>query len=254
MDRKRLTELLTSLQAGTIQTDDVVKQLVGTTGVRIPEAHIDLQRKLRTGHPEVVYGGHKTPQQVSAILSTLQAAGQDGLVTRATQEMADHILTTLPDTAWHPAARILHLRNTPAPTFTPQTPRIAVVCAGTSDLPVAEEAAICAEALGHPVDRYVDIGVAGLHRLLSRLTDLHRAHVIIVVAGMEGALPSVIAGLLPQPIIAVPTSVGYGSNLGGLAAMLGMLNSCASGVSVVNIDNGFGAALFASRILRSNHP
>lgn len=253
MDRGRLIELLTALQNGKLDADSVADQIANTTGLRIPEAHIDLQRRLRTGHPEVIYGGGKTADQIVRILRVLQEAGQDGLVTRVQPDIADVVTAALPNIDWHPMAGILHTRQTPSPVHSDDTPRIAVVCAGTSDLPVAEEACVTAMALGHPVDRHVDIGVAGLHRLLSRLEDLQKASVLIVVAGMEGALPSVVAGLLPQPIVAVPTSVGYGSNFGGMTAMLGMLNACASGVAVVNIDNGFGAALFASRILRRQH-
>jgi len=251
MDRGRLTELLESLLAGQTTTDAAVEQLLATPGLEIPVATVDLQRRMRTGHPEVIYGEHKSANQIRDILAALHDAGQDGLATRVSADKAASICATLPETSYFPLARILKLRAA-APSVLPgDAPRIAVICAGTSDLPVAEEAAVTAEALGHPVDRYVDIGVAGLHRLLARLEELQEAQVLIVVAGMEGALPSVVAGLLPQPVIAVPTSVGYGASFGGIAAMLGMLNSCASGVSVVNIDNGFGAALFASRILRA---
>lgn len=250
MDRGRLLELLEAHRAGTLTTEAAADALSAAPGLEIPVATVDLQRRLRTGHPEVIYGEHKTGEQIGAILQALAEAGQDGLATRVSPDKAAVVQAALPGVAYHPLARVLRLQVTDPAPLPADAPRIAVVCAGTSDLPVSEEAALTAEALGHPVDRYVDIGVAGLHRLLSRLEDLQKAQVLIVVAGMEGALPSVIAGLLPQPVVAVPTSVGYGANFGGLAAMLGMLNSCASGVSVVNIDNGFGAALFASRILR----
>jgi NCAIR mutase (PurE)-related protein len=254
MDRGRLRELLEEHRTGEQTTEQVVEALTGEPGARIPDAHIDLQRRLRTGHPEIIYGEHKTAAQIIAILSRLREAGQDGLATRVKTDTARIVRAALPEVQWHETARILQLPSGPASPLPEGAPRIAVVCAGTSDLPVAEEAAVTAEALGHRVDRYVDIGVAGLHRLLSRLDELRRADVLIVVAGMEGALPSVVAGLLPQPIVAVPTSIGYGASFGGVAALLGMLSSCASGVSVVNIDNGFGAALFASRILRQNTP
>ena len=208
-------------------------------------ATLDLGRLRRTGHPEVIFGQGKTAGQIAALLQALHAAGQEALATRVDPEKADAALLLTPGAVYHPLARCLHL---PAPQPPPRLGNITVVCAGTSDLPVAEEAALVAEILGNRVVRIHDVGVAGLHRLLARLDDLRAARVIVAVAGMEGALPSVLGGLVDKPVIAVPTSVGYGANLGGLSALLSMLNSCAAGVSVVNIDNGFGAAAQASLI------
>ena len=248
MDRARTRQLLEGIQRGDQSIEQALEAL-SRLGLETDEAHVDTHRQLRTGHAEVVYGAGKTPEQIVAILSRLHDAGQEGLVTRVTPDKADAVQRALPDIRWHDIAGILHR---PHPDTTPPDTqgRIAVICAGTSDLPVAEEAAIISEAFGHPVDRVRDVGVAGLHRILGKLDSLRDASVLIVVAGMEGALPSVVAGLVKQPVIAVPTSVGYGANFGGIAALLGMLNSCASGVVVVNIDNGFGAAMAASRILR----
>ena len=191
------------------------------------------------------------PEQVVAICERLEAATGSFLGTRASEEVAARLKARFSRMVWNPLARTVHLppadrRDRPTGTGT-----ILVASAGTSDLPVAEEAAVVAEAFGHPVERLVDVGVAGLHRLLAAGEQLHRARVIIVVAGMEGALPSVVGGMVGMPVIAVPTSVGYGASFGGLAALLAMLNSCASGVTVVNIDNGFGAAAAASRICRA---
>ncbi len=206
-------------------------------------ATVDTEREARTGVAEVVFGQGKSTQQITGILERLTEAGQDTIVTRLDPDKAEG----LPG-LYHPVARVLvHAIN-------PWTDRgrgeILVICAGTSDLPVAEEAAVVAEALGNRVRRITDVGVAGIHRLLRHTESLREARVLVVVAGMEGALPSVVAGLTDRPVIAVPTSVGYGASFGGVAALLGMLNSCASGVSVVNIDNGFGAAYQATLINR----
>ena len=206
-------------------------------------ATVDLDRLRRTGVAEVVYGEGKTPEQIAGIMARLAEAGQDAVVTRMTPEKAEG----LPG-VYDPEARVLVHRQTE---WTDRgRGEVLVVCAGTADLPVASEAAVVAHALGNRVRRLNDVGVAGLHRILSHVDTLRSAQVLIVVAGMEGALPSVVAGLVDRPVIAVPTSVGYGANLGGLTALLGMLNSCAAGVSVVNIDNGFGAAYQASQINR----
>jgi NCAIR mutase (PurE)-related protein len=248
MDRARTRQLLEGIQRGEQSIEDALEAL-SRLGLETDDAHIDTHRQLRTGHAEVVYGAGKTPEQVVSILLRLHAARQDGLVTRVTPEKAAAVAAELPDVRWHATPGILHLPH-PDTVLPPSGGSIAVICAGTSDLPVAEEAAVIAEAFGHTVARVRDVGVAGLHRILGKLDALREADVLIVVAGMEGALPSVVAGLVKQPVIAVPTSVGYGANFGGIAALLGMLNSCASGVVVVNIDNGFGAAMAASRILR----
>lgn len=208
-------------------------------------ALVDTHRALRKGFPEVIFGAGKTPAQVTGIADKLVKCEQNVLVTRITAEHAKALRKKFKQAIHHESARCVTIEKKPLPKRPGQ---IAVICAGTSDLPVADEAAITAEITGNNVVRISDVGVAGLHRILARLEDLQKANVLIVVAGMEGALPSVIAGLVSKPVIAVPTSVGYGASFGGVAALLGMLNSCGSGVTVVNIDNGFGAGYAASQI------
>lgn len=208
-------------------------------------ARVDHHRAIRQGFPEVVLGLGKTPAQIAAIAAEIVKRGSTLLVTRATLAAYDAVRATVPRAEYQADAGIITLRQTDVAAG---HGTILVVAAGTSDLPVAEEAACSADLMGNQVERLYDVGVAGLHRLLAELPRLEAARVIIVVAGMEGALPSVVAGLVQVPVIAVPTSIGYGASFGGLAALLGMLNSCASGVSVVNIDNGFGAAAVASSI------
>ena len=208
-------------------------------------AQVDTQRALRRGFPEVIFGAGKTPNQVVKIAGKLLEHGQRVLVTRAGTDHARQLKRNFKDTVYHETARCLTIDRKPLPK---RAGTIAVVCAGTSDLPVAEEAAVTADIMGNPVERISDVGVAGVHRLFGQLENIRRANVVIVVAGMEGALPSVVTGLLSKPVIAVPTSIGYGASFGGLAALLGMLNSCASGMTVVNIDNGFGAGYAASLI------
>jgi pyridinium-3,5-biscarboxylic acid mononucleotide synthase len=205
----------------------------------------DTHRALRTGESEAVYCSGKTPAQAAAAFAALAAGGGPVLATRAEDGHVGAILAAVPGAVHHPEARMVVLPGRPAACGT-----VTVVCAGTSDLPVAEEAAVTAEALGAAVSRVSDAGVAGLHRLLAHTEVLRRAGVVIAVAGMEGALPSVVAGLVAAPVVAVPTSVGYGAAFGGLAPLLAMLNACAPGVGVVNIDNGFGAAVLAVRVLR----
>ena len=208
-------------------------------------ARVDTHRHIRQGFPEVILGLGKTPAQIAAVADRIVASGQSLLVTRASREAWDAVHAVVPDATYHEVARAITLKRGD---ITPGLETVLIACAGTSDLPVAEEAAVTAEVMGNTVDRLYDVGIAGLHRLLHEQDRLRRARVLIVVAGMEGALPSVIGGLVRVPVIAVPTSVGYGASYGGIAALLGMLNSCASGVAVVNIDNGFGAACLASRI------
>jgi NCAIR mutase (PurE)-related protein len=208
-------------------------------------ARVDHHRSVRQGYPEVIFGPGKTPQQVAAIAERIVAAGHNLLVTRTTSEAYAAVVERVPGASFHDLARTITLRTAELP---PGRGTILIAAAGTADLPVAEEAAISAEIMGNTVDRLYDVGVAGLHRLLAEHARLTSAHVVIVVAGMEGALPSVVGGLVDCPVIAVPTSIGYGASFGGLTALLGMLNSCASGVAVVNIDNGFGAAATASSI------
>ncbi len=214
----------------------------------LAEARIDHHRTLRAGLPEVIYAAGKTPAQTAGIFTRMAATGQNVLATRADAATAQATLAQTPTAIYHPQARILSLRQTP-PEANPG--HIAVLCAGTSDLPVAEEAALTAELFGSTVTRLYDVGVAGLQRLLAVLPQLRAAHCVIVCAGMEGALPSVVGGLVAVPVIAVPTSVGYGASFAGAAALLGMLNSCSPNVTVVNIDNGFGAAYTATLIARA---
>jgi hypothetical protein len=239
--------LLAEVAAGRLAPAAALDRLRHLPGEILPFAHIDHHRALRSGHPEVVYCDPKTVDQVVAICERLEAATGSFLGTRVTREQAGALATRFPRLEWNELARTAWLPPDPRPAPTGRG-TILVVSAGTSDLPVAEEAAVTAEAFGNAVDRVPDVGVAGLHRLMAASEYLAGAAVVIVVAGMEGALPSVVGGLVRAPVIAVPTSVGYGASFGGLAALLGMLNSCAAGVTVVNIDNGFGAAAAASRI------
>jgi NCAIR mutase (PurE)-related protein len=213
-------------------------------------AVVDDERRRRTGLPEVAFGAGKTPEQLAAILRHLVGRGEKALATRVDADKAAAVRVLLPDAVYEPVPRLLWAVPPGIEPFVPAfTGTVAVVCAGTSDGPVAEEAARCAEWFGLSVDRITDVGVAGVHRLLSRTERIDAARVVIAVAGMEGALPSVLAGLVRAPIVAVPTSIGYGAHFEGLAPLLAMMNSCAAGVSVVNIDNGFGAAQVAWRIV-----
>ncbi len=238
-------ELLDRFQRGETDRDSVLREFQSAPVSELGFAAVDLHRTLRKGFPEVIYGAGKTPEQVVAIAEKVVGVDNRVLVTRVGSEHARLFLERFPAGVHHAAARCLTLETSP---LKPRTGEIAVVAAGTSDLPVAEEAAITAEFMGNPVRRIYDVGVAGIHRLFARLPEIQAARVVIVVAGMEAALPSVVGGLVGRPIIGVPTSVGYGSHLGGLTALLGMLNSCASGLTVVNIDNGFGAGYAANAI------
>jgi pyridinium-3,5-biscarboxylic acid mononucleotide synthase len=243
----RLRALLTQVAAGELAPGEAERQLAWLPVEDIGLAHIDHHRTLRHGYPEVVFGEGKTPEQVLAIAQRIAPRGDGVLITRATHDCAALLARHLPGIEHNPMARTLYLQPVRVATRRTRGP-VLIVAAGTSDLPVAEEAAVCAAAMGNSVERLTDVGVAGLHRLLAAREPLQRAAVIIVVAGMEGALPSVVGGLVSVPVIAVPTSVGYGAALEGFAALFGMLTSCASGITVVNIDNGFGAASAASRI------
>lgn len=223
-------------------------------------AELDFNREERCGFPEVIFGAGKTPEQVASIMEALAAQHDRVLCTRSDDAQADAVFEVLPQARYIPSCHLLFMdsRNLGAQTRGDTVPQIlanpgglgniAVCCAGTSDLGVAQEAALTAHLMGSKVSLYTDIGIAGVHRVLAHEQDLHAAHAIVAVAGMEGALPSLIAGLVDVPVIAVPTSVGYGTSFGGIAALLGMLNSCSGGVSVVNIDNGFGAGVIAHRI------
>ncbi len=242
-----LQHLLAEVASGTLTPDAALQRLRHFPSESLDFATLDHHRQLRQGQPEVVLCDRKTVDQVVQICARLAEHSGRFLATRVTGRQAEALTAEFPALEWHPLARVAHLAGTdrPAPRGT-----VLVVCAGTSDLPVAEEAAVVLEAFGIGVERMVDVGVAGLHRLLGQSAKLHQADAVIVVAGMEGALPSVVAGLVRTPVIAVPTSVGYGASFQGLAALLGMLNSCAAGVTVVNIDNGFGAAAAAHRLLQ----
>jgi len=238
-------DLLAKLQAGEIDSSEVIRAFQAEPIADLGFAQVDRHRELRCGFPEVIFGIGKTAEQIAEIgLSVLDRADQV-LITRIEPAAAAFVCQRLPDAVHHEAARCITVEKSPAPK---RAGTVAVLSAGTSDIPVAEEAAVTAEIMGNHVKRIYDIGIAGLHRLLAKVDEIRMAHVLIVVAGMEGALPSAVAGLVDKPVIAVPTSIGYGANLGGIAALLGMLNSCGSGVTVVNIDNGFGAAFAASQI------
>jgi NCAIR mutase (PurE)-related protein len=245
---EQLEALLAEVAAGRLAPAAALDRLRHFPFEDLTFARIDHHRALRQGHPEVVFCEGKTAEQVVGICSRLAAMTGSFLGTRCTPGQAEALLAAFPGARHNPLARTVYLPAEDAAPPEMATGSILVVSAGTSDLPVAEEAAVVAEAFGHRVERLADVGVAGLHRLLAAGDRLREADVIIVVAGMEGALPSVVGGLVKVPVIAVPTSVGYGAAFGGLAALLGMLNSCAAGVTVVNIDNGFGAAAAASRI------
>lgn len=247
MTPERLRALLDEVAAGATTVDDAERRLRWAPAEPLPFATIDHHRALRHGFPEVIFGQGKTPEHLAAIAARIAERGDGVLATRVSPEGFAALSAVLPAIELNELGRTAYL-----PPAEPVERRvrgaILVVTAGTSDLPVAEEAAVTARAFGSPVERLTDVGVAGIHRILAAGDVLQRAAVVIVVAGMEGALPSVVGGLVQAPVIAVPTSVGYGASLGGMAALLGMLNSCASGVTVVNIDNGFGAAAAASRI------
>ena len=238
-------QLLEKFRAGGVGRDEVLRAFQAAPVADLGFAQVDTHRALRKGFPEVIFGSGKTPDQVLRIASKLLEHEQNVLVTRVTAQHARVLRKKFKRAIYHELARCVTIERKPLP----QRPgTIAVVCAGTSDLPVADEAAVTAQIMGNRVERIIDVGVAGLHRLFKRLPAIQSANVVVVVAGMEGALPSVVAGLVARPVIAVPTSIGYGANFGGLAALLGMLNSCGSGVTVVNIDNGFGAGYAASQM------
>ncbi len=250
MRAEQLETLLAEVAAGRLAPDAALERLRHLPFEDLTFARIDHHRALRQGQPEVVFCEGKTADQVVSICERLAAMTGSFLGTRCSESQVTALRRRFPSVVWTPLARTVHLLPEGAEVTRPVSGSILVVSAGTSDLPVAEEAAVVADVFGHRVERLADVGVAGIHRLLASERRLQDADVIIVVAGMEGALPSVIGGLVAAPVIAVPTSVGYGASFGGLAALLGMLNSCAAGVTVVNIDNGFGAAAAASRICR----
>ncbi len=250
-DADRLTNLLTAVQEGRLSVAEALAQWPDQVAQAPDFAVLDHGRAARTGMPEVVFCQGKTPAQVVDIIGRLLANERRALATRASTETAEAVLAAYPQGVWHAAARVITLGNAATPPCAADTSFVVVVTAGTSDIPVAEEAALTLEFLGDCVQRVYDVGVAGIHRLINRLDVLRQAQVIVAAAGMEGALASVLGGLVACPVVAVPTSVGYGASFGGLAALLAMLNSCAPGVAVVNIDNGFGAAVHAHQIMRA---
>lgn len=249
MTANELVTLLEGVRAGSVSPADAherVLQFVRQAPFEdLGFARVDHHRGVRQGCPEVVFGQGKTPDQVASIAVRIVRGGHSLLVTRTSQDAFEAVQARVPGAVFHDTARAITFRQNDT---SPGRGTVLVAAAGTSDLPVAEEAAVAAEFMGNAVDRLYDVGVAGIHRLLAETSRLQGARVVIAVAGMEGAMPSVIGGLVAAPVIAVPTSVGYGASFGGLTALLGMLNSCATGVAVVNIDNGFGAAAIASAI------
>ncbi|MEZ5385008.1 MAG: nickel pincer cofactor biosynthesis protein LarB [Prosthecobacter sp.] len=249
MNESKLSELLTQVSEGKLPPDQALERLRTLPFAEVGQVLADTHRVIRQGFPEAVYAEGKTLAQTSDALAALVAAHGCALATRVSADIAAQLLQRFPTGSYDDVSRLYRIGQMES---MPSSLSVIVVCAGTSDLPVAEEAAQTLEFAGVRVERLTDVGVAGLHRLLDRLDDLRGAGLVIAVAGMEGALPSVLGGLVAAPVIAVPTSVGYGANLNGISALLSMLNSCASGLTVVNIDNGFGAAIAAIRMLRLN--
>ncbi len=245
MSPEELKKLLTSVRNGEIGVDDTLKKLTDISFTDLGHTKVDDLRELRTGYPEVIFCSGKTADQVRDIIQHMLTGTQNILATRATDDMYRAVKEICNEAEYHALARTIVVRRVEQK---PTKTTIAVVTAGTSDIPVAEEAAVTAELFGNQVLRVFDVGVAGIHRLYNKLPEIRSARVVVVVAGMEGALPSIVGGLVDKPVIAVPTSIGYGASFQGLSALLGMLTSCASGVSVVNIDNGFGAGYIASMI------
>lgn len=248
MTRERLLDLLHQVAAGTVPPDAVADQLALAPFEQLPFATIDHHRAIRQGYPEVIYAAGKSAEQVIAIAERLAEQGDGFLITRTDEETRNALVSRFPGAVASAVARTVLLAGRDPRSRSPG--RALIITAGTSDLPVADEAAVTLEAFGCEAHRLTDVGVAGIHRLLAQGDALQAAQVIIVVAGMDGALPSVVGGLVSCPVVAVPTSVGYGASFGGIAPLLTMLNSCAAGVVVVNIDNGFGAGVAAARILR----
>lgn len=245
MDKERIRRLLKSVQSGETDIESALENLKHLPYEEMGFAKLDHHRTLRRGFPEVIYCEGKTLDQLEKIMAKMAERGNLVMATRATSEMFDRIKTVCPGAVYHDAARVVLTGEIPEPKV---TRKVVVITAGTSDIPVAEEAVITARVMGNPVESIYDIGVAGMHRLLAHREQIQSANVVVVVAGMEGALASVVGGIVDKPIVAVPTSVGYGAAFDGLAALLSMLNSCSPGVAVVNIDNGFGAGYYAGVI------
>ena len=247
MDQSKLKTLLESVAGGDVSPEEALDRLRSLPFEDLGFAKVDHHRSLRKGFPETIFCMGKTPEQVVRIVERMRAQGSNVLATRCGPDVVEAICAAHPDAVHHEAARAVTITVTPPE---PLGGFVAVVCAGTSDIPVAEEAAVTCESIGSKAERIYDVGVAGIHRLLEQGEKLQKANVIVVCAGMEGALASVVAGLVGKPVIAVPTSIGYGASFGGIAALLGMLNTCAPGVAVVNIDNGYGAGAYAAIINR----
>lgn len=245
MDEEKIKDLLKQVKEGKLGVDDAADLFKNLDYKELGYAKVDNHRLLRTGYPEVIFGQNKEPEHIAGIVNHMLEHDNNILITRTNKEVYDKVkvLTSLAE--FNPIARTITIRKK---TTKKPSSHIALVSAGTSDLAVCEEASVTAEIFDNEVRKYFDVGVAGIHRFYSKLSEIRKAKVVIVVAGMEGALPSIVGGMVDKPVIAVPTSVGYGANFGGLSALLGMLTSCASGVSVVNIDNGFGAGYLASMI------
>ena len=251
MDLNALSELLAAYKRGDLDTSEAAKRIKDLQYEDIGFARVDHARATRQGFPEVVFGKGKSRQQVVGIVDKLLKHASNVLVTHTDADTFGEIRNIATDAEWHESARLIRIMRDRTERG---VAKISVVTAGTSDIPVAEEAALTAEAMGNSVDRIWDVGVAGIHRVIAERELLNKARVVIVAAGMEGALPSVVGGLVAVPVVAVPTSIGYGASFGGVTALLGMLNSCASNVTVVNIDNGFGAGFVASLINRRWEP
>ncbi|NNF99249.1 MAG: nickel pincer cofactor biosynthesis protein LarB [Desulfobacteraceae bacterium] len=248
MEKKELQHMLMQVADGTLSIEDAAGKLMHFDMEDIDYAHIDHHRSLRKGFPEVIFGEGKTSDQIIGILQKMSPDENVVLVTRISPEKSVTVTTAFPHAVYHEDARMIILRQREIPQRGKGL--ILIISAGTSDIPVAREASLTAEAMGNPVETVFDVGVAGIHRLFAHKEQIRKANVLVVVAGMEGALPSVVAGLVSRPVIAVPTSVGYGASFGGLAALFAMLNACSSNVAVVNIDNGFGAGYMAAIINR----
>ena len=248
MDKNKLKQLLDLVASGKLSVEDATSKLSHLSFEDIEYAHIDHHRSLRKGFPEVIYGEGKTTEQITGIMEKMSPHEDIILVTRVDEQKAKHIISRFPDAVFHNSAKMIILKNK---SISKQGKgKILVLSAGTSDIPVAKEAFLTADAMGNEVESVFDVGVAGIHRLFNHKDLIEQSSVLIVVAGMEGALPSVVAGMVSKPVIAVPTSIGYGVSFGGLTALFAMLNSCSSNVAVVNIDNGFGAGYIASMINR----
>jgi len=247
MNARELEKILISIRDGSVSVDEALENLKEFPYTDLGFARIDHHRELRTGYPEIVYCAGKTNEQVEAIFRAMDSHGNNIIGTRAGREMFEFIAPSFPEAVYYDVARIISISKKK---IAPPATKIAIVTAGTSDIPVAEEAAVTAELLGNEVVRIYDAGVAGIHRLVDKLPEIRACRVSVVIAGMEGALASVVGGLVNMPVIAVPTSVGYGASFEGISALLAMMTSCAAGVTVVNIDNGFGAGFAASRINR----